>query len=127
MLTRRDFGLLMTGAALGASVPAKAQAPAFPERPVRMLIGFPAGGTVDTIGRLIGPGISERLGQPIVIENRGGAAGVLAVEAVARAQPDGHTIVLASAGALAIVPHMQANMRYDPFKDLAPVTRVVST
>jgi tripartite-type tricarboxylate transporter receptor subunit TctC len=125
MLTRRGFGLLAAGAVVGRSVPAQAQA--FPERPVRMLIGFPPGGTVDTVGRIIGPPISERLGQPVVIENRSGAAGVLAVEAVARGQPDGYTIAFASAGALVIVPHMQQNMRYDPFKDLAPVSRVVST
>ena len=92
-----------------------------------MLIGFPPGGTVDTIGRIIGPALSTRLAQPVVIENRGGAAGTLAVEAAARAQPDGYTIVFASAGALVIVPHMQANLRYDPFKDLAPICRVVGT
>src|SRR3981081_4234274 len=90
MLTRRVFGLLAAGAALGRSVSARAQA--FPERPVRMLIGFPPGGTVDTVGRVIAPPISERLGQPLVIENRSGAAGVLAVEAVAHGQPDGYTI-----------------------------------
>jgi tripartite-type tricarboxylate transporter receptor subunit TctC len=67
------------------------------------------------------------LSQPIIIENRGGAAGTLAVEAVARAQPDGYTIVFASAGALVIVPHMQSNLRYDPFRDLAPICRVVGT
>ena len=92
-----------------------------------MMIGFPPGGTVDTIGRIIGPALSARLGQPVIIENRGGAAGTLAVEAVARAQPDGYTIVFASAGALVIVPHMQSNLRYDPFKDLAPICRVVGT
>jgi tripartite-type tricarboxylate transporter receptor subunit TctC len=92
-----------------------------------MLIGFPPGGTVDTIGRIIGPALSARLSQPIIIENRGGAAGTLAVEAVARAQPDGYTIVFASAGALVIVPHMQSNLRYDPFRDLTPICRVVGT
>jgi tripartite-type tricarboxylate transporter receptor subunit TctC len=125
MLTRRGFGLLAAGAALGRSVSARAQA--FPERPVRMLIGFPPGGTVDTVGRVIAPPISERLGQPLVIENRSGAAGVLAVEAVAHGQPDGYTIAFASASALVIVPHMQASLRYDPVKDLAPISRVVST
>ncbi len=63
----------------------------------------------------------------MIIENRGGAAGTLAVEAAARAKPDGYTIVFASAGALVIVPHMQSNLRYDPFKDLAPICRVVGT
>ncbi len=125
MLTRRNFGLLAAGTALCG--PSAAHAQAYPERPVRMLIGFPPGGTADTIGRIFGPALSARLGQPIVIENRGGAAGTLAVEAAARAQPDGYTIVFASAGALVIVPHMQSNLRYDPFKDLAPICRVVGT
>lgn len=125
MLSRRDFGLLALGATLSKATAASAQT--YPERPIRMLIGFPAGGTVDTIGRIIGPALSSRLGQPVIIENRGGAAGTLAVEAAARAQPDGYTIVFASAGALVIMPHMQSSLRYDPFKDLAPVCRVVGT
>jgi tripartite-type tricarboxylate transporter receptor subunit TctC len=128
MLTRRGLGLLAAGGALSRHAPARAQTPqSWPERPIRMLIGFPPGGTADTVGRIIGPPISERVGQPVVIENRGGAAGVLAVEAVARAAPDGYTIVFGSAGALTIIPHMQSNMRYDPVKDLAPVSRVVTT
>ena len=125
MLNRRKFGLLAAGAALCGPDVVRAQA--YPERPIRMLIGFPPGGTVDTIGRIIGPPLSTRLTQPVIIENRGGAAGTLAVEAAARAKPDGYTIVFASAGALVIVPHMQSNLRYDPFKDLAPICRVVGT
>jgi tripartite-type tricarboxylate transporter receptor subunit TctC len=125
MLTRRSFGLAMAGGVVAQTVSARAQS--FPERPVRMLIGFPPGGTVDTVARIIGPPLSERLGQPVIIEYRSGAAGILAVEAVARGQPDGYTIVFASAGALVIVPHMQSNLRYDPFADLAPVSRVVAT
>src|SRR5262245_37466663 len=125
MLSRRSFGVLAVGTALCS--PRSVYAQGYPERPVRMMIGFPPGGTVDTIARIIGPAISAGLGRPIIIENRGGAAGTLAVEAVARAQPDGYTIVFASAGALVIVPHMQSNLRYDPFADLAPVSRVVAT
>ena len=126
MLTRRDFGLLAAGTVLASGGVAHAQT--FPERPVRMLIGFPPGGTVDTVARIIGPALSERLGQPVVIENRAGAAGVLAVEAVARGQPDGYTIAFGSASALVIIPNMPTtNLRYDPVKDLAPISRVVST
>jgi tripartite-type tricarboxylate transporter receptor subunit TctC len=125
MLSRRRFSALAVGTALCS--PTSVSAQAYPERPIRMLIGFPPGGTVDTIGRIIGPALSAHLSQPIIIENRGGAAGTLAVEAVARAQPDGYTIVFASAGALVIVPHMQSNLRYDPFRDLAPICRVVGT
>src|SRR5262245_26782901 len=98
MLTRRCFGLGAAAGVVARTMPAWAQS--FPERPVRMLLGFPPGGTVDTVARIIGPPLSERLGQPVVIENRSGAAGILAVEAAAHAPPDGHTIVFASAGAL---------------------------
>ncbi|WP_207538462.1 Bug family tripartite tricarboxylate transporter substrate binding protein [Sabulicella rubraurantiaca] len=125
MLTRRSLSVALAG--FGAARAASAQTPAFPDRPVRLLVGFPPGGTADTIARIIAPPISARLGQPLVIENRGGAAGVLAVEMAARAPADGHTLVLASAGALAVIPHMQASMPYDPFRDLLPVTRTVST
>jgi tripartite-type tricarboxylate transporter receptor subunit TctC len=125
MLSRRRFSILALGTAVCS--PGLVNAQTYPERPIRMMIGFPPGGTVDTIGRILAPALSARLGQPIVIENRGGAAGTLAVEAVARAQPDGYTIVFASAGALVIVPHMQSNLRYDPFKDLSPICRVVGT
>jgi tripartite-type tricarboxylate transporter receptor subunit TctC len=125
MLSRRRFSALAVGTTLCS--PTSVSAQAYPERPIRMLIGFPPGGTVDTIGRIIGPALSARLSQPIIIENRGGAAGTLAVEAVARAQPDGYTIVFASAGALVIAPHMQSNLRYDPFRDLAPICRVIGT
>ena len=125
MLSRRRFSMLAVGTALCS--PASVNAQTYPDRPIRILIGFPPGGTADTIGRIIAPALSERLSQPVIIENRGGAAGTLAVEAVARAQPDGYTIVFASAGALVIVPHMQSNLRYDPFKDLSPICRVVGT
>src|SRR4029078_4156345 len=91
------------------------------------MIGVPPGGTADTIGRILAPALSERLSQPVIIENRGGAAGTLAVEAGARAPTDGYEIVFASAGALVIVPHMQSTLRYDPFKDLSPICRVVGT
>lgn len=125
MPTRRK--ILMTGVAfIGATSLASAQ-DVYPERPIKMLIGFPAGGTVDTIARLISPGISARLKQSIVIENRGGAAGALAVEGVVHGQPDGYLIILASAGALAVIPQMRTTKGYDPFKDLTPITRVAST
>jgi tripartite-type tricarboxylate transporter receptor subunit TctC len=125
MLTRRGFGLFAAAGAVVRAAPVRAQA--YPERPVRVLVGFPPGGTVDTVARIIGPPLSERLGQPVIIENRSGAAGILPVEAVAHGERDGHTIVFASAGALVIIPHMQTNLRYDPVADLAPISRVVGT
>ncbi len=122
MLTRR----LAAGALLGMGFAAKARAQAFPDQPVRMLIGFPPGGTVDTIGRIISGPIGERLGGSIVVENRAGAAGAIAIRGVAQARPDGHTVVLGSAGALAVMPHLLDPM---PFRhsEIAPITMVAKT
>jgi tripartite-type tricarboxylate transporter receptor subunit TctC len=127
MFTRRALSALVAAGLAGRTTAARAQSSGYPNRPVRMLIGFPPGGTVDTIGRIIGPPIAAQLGQSVVIENRGGAAGVLAIEAVANARADGYTTVLASAGALAVIPHMQSNMPYNPFNDLSPVSLVCAT
>ncbi|WP_160120711.1 Bug family tripartite tricarboxylate transporter substrate binding protein [Rhodovarius lipocyclicus] len=124
MLTRRGT---VTGvmAAMAAAPAARAQA--FPTGPVRLVIGFPPGGTVDTIGRIIIGPIGARLGQPLVIDTRAGASGVLAVENIARSRPDAHSLVMASAGALAVMPHMLNTMPYDVERDLTPVTQLVRT
>jgi len=101
--------------------PAAAQG-AWPERPIRMLISFPPGGSSDAIGRIVQPGLEKRLGQTIVIENRPGAGGMIAMDAVARSAPDGYTIGLGGAGALGGNVALGEKMTYDPRKDLAPVT-----
>ena len=95
---------------------------AWPDRPIRMLISFPPGGSSDAIGRIVQPGLEKRLGQPIVLENRPGAGGMIAIDAVARAAPDGYTIGLGGAGALGGNVALGEKMSYDPRKDLAPVT-----
>src|SRR5262245_51167233 len=95
---------------------------AWPDRPIRMLISFPPGGSSDAIGRIMQPGLEKRLGQPIVLENRPGAGGMIAVEAVARAAPDGYTIGLGGAGALGGNLALGEKMSYDPRTDLAHVT-----
>jgi len=95
---------------------------AWPDRPIRMLISFPPGGSSDAIGRIMQPGLEKRLGQPIVLENRPGAGGMIAVEAVARAAPDGYTIGLGGAGALGGNVALGEKMSYDPRTDLAHVT-----
>ena len=92
-LPRRNFLYLAAGAA--GSVARIAWAQAYPARPVRIVVGFPAGGTGDIVARLIGQWLSERFSQPFVVENRPGAAGNIATEAVVRAQPDGHTLLVA--------------------------------
>ena len=93
-LSRRTFLHLAAGAAALPTLPSIARAQAYPARPVRIIVGFPAGSAPDVVARLIGQWLSERLGQSFVIENRTGAGGTLATEAVVRAQPDGQTLLL---------------------------------
>jgi tripartite-type tricarboxylate transporter receptor subunit TctC len=97
----------------------------FPTKPIRLIVPFPPGGPNDIIARVIGQRISELTKQPVVIDNRGGQGGVLGTDAVAKAQPDGYTIAISSAGALAISPSME-KVAYDTQRDLAPVTLVAT-
>ncbi|MCA7082933.1 tripartite tricarboxylate transporter substrate binding protein [Cupriavidus cauae] len=96
------------------------QADGYPNRPIRMIIGFPPGGPTDIVARVIGQALGDRLGQPIVVENRPGAGGNIAAEAVAKAQPDGYTL-LYNTSSIAIAPWVYAHVNYDPVKDFAPV------
>ena len=95
---------------------------AWPERPIRIVVSFPPGGSTDAVGRIIQPGLEKRLGQTVVIENRAGAGGMVAIAAIAKAAPDGYTLGLSGAGALAGAVALGEKMTYDPRKDLAPVT-----
>jgi tripartite-type tricarboxylate transporter receptor subunit TctC len=117
---------LMT-AFLGALLAAGAVAQgAFPSRPITMVVGFAPGGGTDAAARIIAKAAAENLGQAVVVDNRAGAGGNIATEQVAKAVPDGHTILLGSVGSLTVAPHMIANLPYDPLKDLAPVTMAVT-
>jgi tripartite-type tricarboxylate transporter receptor subunit TctC len=100
---------------------AHAQVPAYPTKPIRMIIALAPGGGVDTTGRYIGQKLNESWGQPVVADNRPGAGGTIAAELVARAAPDGHTLLVTSAG-VNITPHLM-KLSYDPLKDLLPVTQ----
>jgi len=93
-LPRRQFLHLAAGAAALPVVPRSARAQTYPTRPVRLIAGFPAGGATDITARLIGQWLSERLGQPFIVENRPGAATNIATEAVVRASPDGYTLLM---------------------------------
>src|SRR6202045_4292552 len=104
-------------------LPAAAVAGVFPEKPIRLIVPFPAGGPNDVIARVIGQRMSELIRQPVLIDNRGGQGGVLGTDAVAKAKPDGYTIAISSAGALAISPSME-KVAYDTLKDLQPITLV---
>jgi tripartite-type tricarboxylate transporter receptor subunit TctC len=94
---------------------------AYPSKPIRWVVPYAAGGLPDTIARIVAQKVGESLGQPVTIENRGGAGGIPGTEAVARAAPDGYTFLVADVGQVAINPHLYAKLSYDPAKDLAPV------
>ena len=111
-------------ATLLLAVIAPAQAQDFPNKPIKLIVPFPPGGPNDIIARVVGQRMSELLGQPVLIDNRGGAGGVLGTDAVAKAEPDGYTIAITSAGALAISKSLQEKLPYDSLKDLKPVTLV---
>src|SRR6267142_2816769 len=105
-------------AALAASAVALAQ---YPAKPITTVVGFEPGGGTDTTARIVAPALGELLGQQVVVENRAGAGGNIAVDYVAKQVPDGYTIVLANVGALAVNPHI-LKTPYDPLKDLAPIS-----
>lgn len=104
-------------------LPTLASAQDFPNRPIRLIVPFPPGGPNDIIARVVGSRMSELLKQPVLIDNRGGQGGVLGTDLVAKAKPDGYTIAISSAGALAISPNME-KVAYDTLKDLQPITLV---
>lgn len=109
-----------------AAVPAAAQ-DAYPSRPIRLVIPFPPGGVVDILARMFTPRFGDGLKQSIVIDNRGGANGNIAVELVAKSQPDGYTLLFGQVSNLAVNPALYPNVPFDPVKDLAPVGLVAST
>src|SRR5947209_7052516 len=111
--------------AIGIVLAAPAGAQEFPDRPIKLIVPFPAGGPNDIIARLVGQRMSELTRQPVIIDNRGGQAGVLGTDAVAKAAPDGYTIGIVSASALVISPSME-KVAYDVQKDFAPITLVVT-
>ena len=119
MLTRR---VLMAGA--GAALFA-GRAAAQSDRTIRLIAGFPAGGGIDISARLLVDPFKDALGQPVIVENRIGAAGMIAANAVAKAPPDGHMLLMSTSGEIAISQHLyKEKMTYDPMRELAPITLV---
>ena len=123
-LPRRNFLHLAAGAAALPAVSRFAWAQAYPSRPVRLIVGFAPGGGLDITARLIGQWLSERLGQPFVIENRPGAATNIATEAVVRAPPDGYTVLLVNA-ANALNATLYDNLNFNFIRDMAPVAGIM--
>ncbi len=122
--TRRKF---LLGAVAAPLIASHSWAQSFPSRPIRIVIGFPAGGGIDILARLMAPKMSERLGQPVVVENRPGANGLIATQGVAQADADGHTILFGTTGNLAVNPVLYAGrpaMNMD--RDFVPLSHVAS-
>src|SRR4051794_39866732 len=98
-----------------------AATPAYPQRPVRVLVPYPPGGTADVMARVISQKLGEQWHATLVVDNRGGAGGNIATETVARAEPDGYTLLLCNAPVLAINPTLYKNVPFDPVKDFTPI------
>jgi tripartite-type tricarboxylate transporter receptor subunit TctC len=118
---------LLLGLALAAMapIPAPGHAQDYPSKPIKIIVGFAAGGGTDITARIIAGGLANAVGQQVVVENRPGGGGVLAAELAAQAAPDGYTIHLANVGALTVSPHMQ-KVAYDVARDFAPITMAVT-
>ncbi|MEA2893924.1 MAG: hypothetical protein QOI05_4717 [Bradyrhizobium sp.] len=117
---RRLFVLALT-LALAVSAPAAQAQPAWPTKPIRILVGYAPGGSTDVTARIIAQALSERLGQPVIIENRPGAAGNIAAEAAAKADPDGYTITLSTSSTFATNPSLYKSLPFDVQSDFAPI------
>lgn len=121
------FATLLTITTIAASPLSQATEATYPQRTVSLVVPFSAGGPTDAMARMLAQGLGERLGQQVVVDNRGGAGGSIAAEFVARADPDGYTLFFGTTGTLAINPSLYQNLRYDPVKDFAPVSLMATT
>ena len=108
------------------AAPAMGQPESYPNRPVRFIIPYAAGGATDSIGRLVGQKMAQELGESIVVENRAGADGNIGATAVAKAVPDGYTILLGDVGNMTMGPAVRRNLPFDPVRDFAPISQLVS-
>jgi tripartite-type tricarboxylate transporter receptor subunit TctC len=122
---KKITSMILAGVTL-AIVSGSAFAQTWPVRPIRLIVPFAPGGGVDITARVIAPKLSEALGQTVVVENRGGAGGLIGVDMGAKASPDGYTFVIGTIGNIAIAPHLQTKMPYDPEKDLVPISQLAN-
>jgi tripartite-type tricarboxylate transporter receptor subunit TctC len=124
MMQRRNIVQLLAAAALAAAH-AAAGAQLSADKPVRLLVGYQAGGQADQVARLTARKLGEILGGPVIVENRAGANGMIAADAVARAPADGHTLLVGGAANLTVAPVVEKEARYDPLADFVPIGRIV--
>jgi tripartite-type tricarboxylate transporter receptor subunit TctC len=116
----------IAAAAFAALASASVLAQNFPTRPIRLIVPFPPSGAPDIVSRAIAPKLNEMLGQSVIVENRAGASGIIGLEVVAKSPPDGHTLVMGSAGPVAIVPGLHRKLPYDVGRDFAPISMVTA-
>ena len=127
MIKRFIAGMTVTlGAVLAATLPLCAAAQPFPSKPIKIIVPYTPGGTTDLLARLVGQKLSERLGQPVVVENKPGANGMIGADLVAKAPPDGYMLGIASPGTHAANQYLYKSIPYDTVKDFTPVTLAVS-
>ena len=124
---RRNFRTLALAVAFGCVLAHGVAAQDYPTRPITLIVPFPAGGGVDVIGRIVAEKLTASLGQQVIVDNRGGAAGVIGTRVAKAAAPDGYTLVMATSGSIAINPTLYANPGYEPRKDLSPIGLISST
>jgi tripartite-type tricarboxylate transporter receptor subunit TctC len=115
------WAALVSIAVAAALLPRTVSAADYPDRPIRLIVAYPAGGGVDVMARLLASALGERLKQSVVVENKPGASGIIGTEYVARATPDGYTLIFAPADTHSINPHVYTNIRYDAQRDFAPI------
>lgn len=124
-LSRRTLVQIACAALASAALPSLAQT-TWPSKPIKIIVGYPAGGASDVAARIVGQKLSERLGQPVVVDNRPGSAGNVGADAVAKAAPDGYTLLLGTIS-LSVNPSLYPKMSYDPVKDLRAIGMISST
>jgi tripartite-type tricarboxylate transporter receptor subunit TctC len=127
MVTVIRTALVACAALMLAAGSASALAQAYPTKSIRLIVAFDAGGSTDIIARLVGQKLSERIGQPVIVDNRGGAGGTLGTELAAKAIGDGYTLTMGTTSTHVIAPSIYPNVKYDPVKDFTPITLVAST
>ena len=120
-MIRCVLSIVLASAMVAGGAAAQTGDAAWPDRPIRLIVPFPAGSSTDIISRILAQRLGTRLGQQVVVENRVGASGNLGADAIAKAAPDGYTFGIATASTHAVAASLSANLPYDPIKDFAPV------